>query len=230
METFAASKTDRHPTELAMLRGARLVTAVETEQGRPWAESKIKMLTGGDPVPARFMNQNFFEYLPQFALFIVGNHKPSLRSVDKAMKRRMHLVPFQITIADNKVDRDLSEKLKAEQPGILQWMIDGCLEYQCSGLAPPTAVTEATEAYLKAEDTISLWIEDRCQTGSDVQSKSSVLYESFRSFVEASGERAISQKAFSEALVAKGWKKVHTNIGTIFAGITVKPEELGDLV
>jgi putative DNA primase/helicase len=89
METFTASHTDRHPTELAGLRGKRLVTASETEEGRRWAESKIKTLTGGDKVSARFMRQDFFEFLPQFKLFIVGNHKPGLRGVDEAMRRRM---------------------------------------------------------------------------------------------------------------------------------------------
>ena len=94
METFIASQSDRHPTELAGLRGARLVTAQETEEGRRWAESKIKALTGGDPIAARFMRQDFFEYSPQFKLLIVGNHKPGLRGVDEAMRRRMNLIPL----------------------------------------------------------------------------------------------------------------------------------------
>jgi putative DNA primase/helicase len=80
IETFTASATDRHPTDLASLYGARLVTAVETEEGRRWAESRIKSLTGGDRIAARFMRQDFFEYTPQFKLIIAGNHKPGLRS------------------------------------------------------------------------------------------------------------------------------------------------------
>ena len=88
METFTASNTDRHPTELAALRGARLVTATETEEGRRWAESRIKQLTGGDPIAARFMRQDLFEFVPQFKLVIAGNHKPQLRNVDEAMRRR----------------------------------------------------------------------------------------------------------------------------------------------
>ena len=98
IETFTANKNDRHPTDLAGLRGARLVTAVETEEGRQWAESKIKSLTGGDKISARFMRQDFFEYTPQFKLLIAGNHKPGLRSVDEAIRRRMHLIPFTVTI------------------------------------------------------------------------------------------------------------------------------------
>ncbi len=98
IETFTASNTDRHPTDLAGLRGARLVTAIETEEGRRWAESRIKTLTGGDRVSARFMRQDFFEFTPQFKLVIAGNHKPSLRSVDEAIRRRFHLIPFAVTI------------------------------------------------------------------------------------------------------------------------------------
>ena len=98
IETFTASNSDRHPTDLAGLRGARLVTAIETEEGRRWAESKIKALTGGDQIAARFMRQDFFEYAPQFKLVIAGNHKPGLRTVDEAIRRRFHLVPFTVTI------------------------------------------------------------------------------------------------------------------------------------
>ena len=98
MDTFTESHTDRHPTELAMLRGARIVAAQETEEGRRWAESRIKALTGGDPITARFMRQDFFTYTPQFKLLIAGNHKPGLRNIDEAIRRRFHLLPFTVRI------------------------------------------------------------------------------------------------------------------------------------
>jgi putative DNA primase/helicase len=134
IETFTASNADRHPTDLAGLRAARLVTATETEEGRRWAESRIKKLTGGDKVAARFMRQDFFEYRPAFKLIIAGNHKPSLRSVDEAIRRRFHLIPFSITIPPEERDPDLAEKLKDERPAILAWLIEGCLEWQTVGL------------------------------------------------------------------------------------------------
>ena len=112
IETFTASPSDRHPTDLAGLRGARLVTAVETEEGRRWAESKIKALTGGDKIAARFMRQDFFEYTPQFKLLIAGNHKPGLRSVDEAIRRRLHLIPFTVTIPAEERDPGLPDKLQ----------------------------------------------------------------------------------------------------------------------
>ncbi|MFN7882906.1 MAG: phage/plasmid primase, P4 family, partial [bacterium] len=98
MDSFMETRSDRHPTDMAGLRGARLVCSIETEQGRRWAESKIKALTGGDPISARFMRQDFFEFTPQFKLVVAGNHKPSIRNVDEAMKRRLHLIPFTVTI------------------------------------------------------------------------------------------------------------------------------------
>ena len=104
IETFTESKNDRHPTELARLRGARLVTATETEAGRHWAEGAPQELTGGDVVTARFMHKDYFEYLPQFKPVISGNHKPRLRSVGVAMRRRVNMIPFAVTIP--KAERD----------------------------------------------------------------------------------------------------------------------------
>ena len=146
MSTFTATHNERHPTELAMLRGARLVSTQETEDGHYWAESKIKALTGGDPVSARFMRQDFFTYQPTFKLIVAGNHRPSLRNVDEAIRRRFNLIPFTQTIPPEERDPNLAEKLKEEWPGILAWAIEGCLEWQRIGLAPPSAVVEATES------------------------------------------------------------------------------------
>lgn len=136
IETFIVSTGEKHPTELAGLQGARLVSAIETEDGRRWAESKIKALTGGDKIAARFMRQDFFEFTPQFKLIVAGNHKPGLRSVDEAVRRRLNLIPFVVTIPENERDKDLGHKLKTEWPRILQWAIEGCLAWQRQGLRP----------------------------------------------------------------------------------------------
>src|SRR5690606_19855947 len=104
---------ERHPTDLAMLRGARVVIAQETEDGQRWAESRIKALTGGDPISARLMRQDFFTFEPVFKLMIAGNHRPSLRNVDEAVRRRFNLVPFEVTIPREERDPNLPEKLRA---------------------------------------------------------------------------------------------------------------------
>jgi putative DNA primase/helicase len=113
------------------------------------------MLTGGDKITARLMRQDFFDFVPQFKLLIAGNHKPGLRSVNEAIRRRLHLVPFTITIPSEERDQQLTDKLKAEWPGILAWMVAGCLEWQRDGLAPPAVVTDATKDYLEAQDAVA---------------------------------------------------------------------------
>ena len=145
MDMFMAATGERHPTDMAGLRGARLVTATETEQGRRWAESKLKTLTGGDKITARFMRQDFFEFIPQFKLIVAGNHKPAIRNVDEAMRRRLHLIPFTVTIPPAQRDQRLPEKLMAERDGIMAWAADGCREWQRVGLRAPRAVSAATE-------------------------------------------------------------------------------------
>jgi putative DNA primase/helicase len=209
------------------LHGARLVTATETEEGRRWAESRIKQLTGGDVVSARFMRQDFFDYRPQFKLVIAGNHKPSLRSVDEAIRRRFHLIPFAVTIPPIERDGELSEKLKAEWPGILRWLIDGCLEWQKNGLRPPKAVVDATEAYLSAEDAVAAWIDDSCQGNRSAWEQSSDLFASWSSWAESAGEIAGSQRRFSETLESRGFVRHNTNSARGFYGLRVLEKDPG---
>lgn len=221
METFTATNTDRHPTDLAGLMGARLVSASETEEGRRWAESRIKSLTGGDPVAARFMRQDFFEFTPQFKLIIVGNHKPALRSVDEAIRRRFHLIPFAVTIPADQADPDLSDKLKAEWPGILAWMIAGCLEWQREGLKPPAAVLDATAAYLEAEDATAAWIDDKCERDARAWESLADLYASWSGWADKAGEHAGNQKRFAQTLESRGFVKCKHRSGQGFYGLRV---------
>jgi putative DNA primase/helicase len=224
MDTFLETHGDRHPTELAFLHGARLVIAQETERGRRWAQAKLQALTGGDDITARYMRQDFFTFRPQFKLVIAGNHKPSLSSVDEAIRRRFHLVPFIVTIPEAERDRELPKKLKAEWPGILAWAIDGCLEWQKIGLAPPIAVTKASDAYFAEEDTLSRWIEDCCAVDKTYQSRVSELFDSWKGWTEAGGERAGSLKSFSQNLEKKGFQRGRNNQGQMLLfGITLRP-------
>jgi len=216
IETFTASAVDRHPTELACLQGRRLVTSIETEEGRRWAESRIKALTGGDKIAARFMRGDFFEYTPAFKLVIAGNHKPGLRTVDEAIRRRFHLVPFVITIAEEKRDPELTEKLRQEWPGILQWMIDGTQFWLEHGLKPPEAVTAATKAYLEAEDALSAWLEECCDRGDpSAWESTSGLFGSWRLWAEKAGEHPGTMKRFVQNLEARGltWERTRTGRG-----------------
>ena len=199
MDTFMEARGDRHPTDLAGLRGARFVASIETEQGRRWNESKVKAITGGDKVSARFMRQDFFEYTPQFKLVIAGNHKPAIRNVDEAMKRRMHLIPFTVTIPPERRDDKLTEKLLAERDGILAWALAGCLQWQRTGLQPPASVVSATEEYFEAEDALGRWIDERCVRAEPTPNAlTAELFNDWKAWAEAAGEFVGSQRRFSD--------------------------------
>jgi putative DNA primase/helicase len=208
MEVFVASHGDRHPTELAMLRGARLVTAVETEEGRRWAESRIKALTGGDPITARFMRQDFFTFVPTFKLLVVGNHKPRLHAVDDAMRRRLHLIPFEARFTAENRDKDMPAKLRAEAPGILRWMIEGCLAWQRGGLNPPERVKTATEAYFANQDTMAEWRAERCETGPDYWEIPSRMFASWREYARAAEYPVGTQSTFVDRMEAAGFRQM----------------------
>lgn len=228
IETFTASNVDRHPTELAGLRGSRLVTAVETEEGRRWAESRIKSLTGGDPVAARFMRQDYFEYMPQFKLVIAGNHKPGLRSVDEAIRRRFHLIPFTVTIPEEERDETLTDRLKDEWPGVLQWMIDGCIEWQERGLRPPEAVRAATETYLAAQDAVSAWAEECCEPDPDGFETQKDLFGSWSKWAAANGEFVGTRPRFNDALAMRGFQEHRRKYGRGFLGFKLKRDTEAD--
>ncbi|MER2266690.1 phage/plasmid primase, P4 family [Methylobacterium oxalidis] len=211
MDTFTASKGDKHPTDMAMLRGARLVTASETEEGHPWAEARIKQLTGGDPVTARFMRQDFFTFTPGFKLTVVGNHQPALKNVDDAARRRFNIVPF--VRKPPSPDRQLEEKLKAEWPAILRWMIEGCLDWQQNGLVRPTSVTEATEAYFAEQDLMSQWLAEKClvrQGDPACWDTLAELFASWKAYAAAAGEDPGTIKSFGPAMRRKGFRDKRT--------------------
>lgn len=226
MDSFTASGTGRHPTDLAMLQGARLVSASETEEGQPWAESRIKQMTGGDPIRARFMRQDFFEYRPQFKLVIVGNHKPVLRNVDAAARRRFNIVPFVHT--PEAPDRTLEVRLADEWPAILAWAVEGAVDWQRNGLVRPAVVADATDEYFTEQDTVRHWAAECCDTGGRNLSDSTAnLFASWSAYAMANGEKPGSTKWFSQILQRHGFQSVADTPGQRkrrgFLGISVKP-------
>ncbi len=222
IETFMASFGDRHPTEIAWLQGARLVISVEPDEGKQWNESRIKLFTGGDRVVARYMRQDPFEYVPQFKLFIAGNHKPGLRSVDEANRRRFRLLPFNVTIPESERDTELKDKLRDERGGILQWMIEGCLAWQSKKLQMPDTVRDATANYFEDEDVVSQWIEECCEKEGPQWTSVADLFEDWRMWCEINGEYVGSKKQFSENLQNHGFKRAPTGKARGFRGIGLK--------
>lgn len=202
MDVFTVSRGERHPTELAMLAGRRLVVAAETEEGRRWDEAKLKAITGGDRITARAMRQDFFTYLPIFKLFMAGNYRPTVRNVDAAMRRRLNIVPFRCV--PPKPDKKLTDKLKREWPGILAWATEGTLDWLKIGLAPPEAVRDATGDYFETEDSIGRWIEERCLTGVNLAALTRELYGDWKVWAEAAGEWVGKERQFAAALKQRG--------------------------
>lgn len=223
MESFTETRGEHHPTDLAGLVGARLVSASETEEGRRWNESRIKALTGGDTISARFMRGDFFEFQPTFKLFIAGNHRPRLQSVDEAMRARLHLIPFTVTIPPERRDLDLAEKLRAEWPGILNWMIAGCLDYQSRGLAPPARVRAATADYFGVQDVFGAWLAESCEQGPDKWDPPSRLFASWKRYAEDSRERVGRQAEFTDRMEAAGFSQGRNAGGRFWRGIAAKP-------
>lgn len=225
MDTFMESRNDRHPTDLAGLMGARLVTAIEVESGRRWAEAKIKSLTGGDNITARFMRQDFFTYAPQFKLLIAGNHRPSIQDVDDAIRRRLHLIPFTVTIPEKERDKTLAERLLAERDGILRWALEGCLEWQRIGLKPPASVVDATAEYLESEDALGRWIEEACEKRPNATTPTSELFASWKMWSERRSEFTGTMRKFSEDFAKRGFERWKSGSQKGFKGIALNDQE-----
>jgi P4 family phage/plasmid primase-like protien len=227
MDTFIASQGDRHPTDLAALRGARMVRASETEEGQAWSEVRIKALTGGDKIAARFMRQDFFEFTPQFKLTIIGNHMPELRNVDEAARRRFNVAPF--THKPPVIDKTLEDKLQAEWPAILRWMIDGCLDWQENSLMRPDVVTASTAEYFSEQDLMAQWLDECCERrdedGIPAKDSFNSLLSSYRNFVKARGDEPGSSKGFGKAMRKRGFNPIKDELGIRghgFQGIRVR--------
>jgi putative DNA primase/helicase len=207
------------PNDVARLRGARSALMNETSQGSRFDEAKLKDLTGSDSLTARFLHREFFDFQPTHKLVIRGNHKPAILGTDAGIWRRLRLVPFTVSIPADEQDRQLLDKLRRELPGILHWAVQGCLQWQRVGLAPPTSITEAVEAYRTESDTLGRFIEECCQVRQLAQVKSSAIYQRYREFAEQVGERAMPSKDFPAEVIRRGFSWKRTKAGGLFEGI-----------
>jgi len=202
-ETFLRKRDDTVPCDVAALRGARFVTASESEDGRRLAESKIKALTGGDKITARFMRQNFFSFDQTFKIWFSTNHRPDIRGTDLAMWRRVRLIPFTESF-EGRMDKQMPAKLRKEMPGILAWAVGGCLAWQRDGLNPPAAVTDATAEYKSDMDILGRFIDECCEIDRDEKVESAVLYKAYRDWCERVGEYPKKQTAFGKSMTERG--------------------------
>ena len=207
-ETLMIRPVGSIPNDLARLVGVRLVVATETERSRRLAESRVKQMTGGDTITARFLHKEFFQFKPSFQLILSCNHKPVIEGDDHAIWRRIRLVPFRAVISKDERDKRLAEKLRGEWPGILRWAVKGYLEWQrIGGLAEPQEIIEATKAYRLEMDQLGQFMEDRCVQGPGLQISSSALFEAYRRWCTRQGVRADSRTGFGRAMGRRGFGK-----------------------
>ena len=186
-ETLVVSHSRGIPNDLARLRGARFVSAVETGEGNRLDERLVKQMTGGDRITARFLRQEFFEFTPRFKLFLATNHKPVIRGTDDAIWRRLHFIPFRVTIPEGQRDLALKQKLRDEASGILNWALEGCRLWREGGLQAPDEVLAATKAHREEMDVLSAFLEVHCIRKAGAMIQSSVLYATYKEWCEQVG-------------------------------------------
>ncbi|KGH17069.1 hypothetical protein P608_05860 [Comamonas thiooxydans] len=218
-DALMASFNERHPTSLASLRGKRLATSSEADAKKSWNEPLLKELTGEATLTARKMRQDDFEFRQTQKHVIMGNSRPKLRGEDGGIARRFVLVEFTQTFTGARRDNSLRQKLKAEYPGILSWLIDGAKIWRADGLRIPAEVQDSSSQYLDEQNDIKRWIDEKCAVLAGHSELGAMLLNSFRVFKSAAGEEAPSEKEFYERLRSAGYKSDRSNKGTIFKGL-----------
>jgi putative DNA primase/helicase len=224
-ETLLVKRAGGVPNDVARLKGARFVTASETEEGRRLAESLVKDLTGQDTISARFMWAEWFDFKPTHALHLSTNHKPEIRGTDPAIWRRIRLIPWAVTIPPAEQDKKLAEKLRGELPGVLAWIVRGCLSWQREGLQAPEEVRQATKAYRAEMDVLAAFLADCCVRDDDEEAFAGELWGAWKLWCEETGEQAGSQKRFGGRLAERGFLN-HRDSKTgrkVWSGLSLRP-------
>lgn len=229
-ETLLARREGGINNDIARLCGARVVACVETEDGKRMAEALVKQLTGGDPITARYLHQEYFEFVPGFKIILAANHLPIISGADHGMWRRIYMFPFLVTIPLEERDKALPDKLRAELPGILAWAVRGCLEWQRIGLSPPPAVLLATQHYREEMDLIGQWIDERCVLAVSAKVQASKAHDNYKKWIEARGAKAMSQMTFSRKLEDRGYKRIKSGVVNFWGiGLAAEDGEVGCL-
>nr|WP_237527092.1 phage/plasmid primase, P4 family [Streptomyces sp. SID2119] len=216
--------------ELASLRGARLVTASETEKYSRLAEALVKQLTGGDPITCRFLNQNPFTYVPSFLLMVAGNFKPAILSQDEGTWRRVKLIPFDATFSyalGNK-DTTLPAKLRDEAEGILAWAVAGAVEWYANGLGEPSSVATATQAYRESEDRLNEFLNACCVRQEGARVAPMAIRRTYAEWAEDAGldrKERLSGWALAIELESRGFTKDKRRGSWGFDGLRLMTDE-----
>lgn len=175
------------PNEIAALARKRLVVIAETADGHKLDENRVKMLTGRDEVPARFLHHEWFSFTPEYKLILYTNFRPKVDGSDGAVWDRIRLIPFRVSFADRE-DKELDTKLAAESEGILAWLVEGCLEWQDDGLGSCDAVDQATAAYRNENDVIGRFVDECCELGDECRVTRKGLQDALAAYCGDTGD------------------------------------------
>jgi putative DNA primase/helicase len=209
------------------MRGARFVSATEGEQQHKLAESLVKQLTGGDTIAACFKFKEYFEFRPQFKLWLATNHKPIIGGTDDGIWRRIRLVPFTVSFADRD-DKQLSDKLRREAPGILRWMVEGLRQWRENGLMPPKEVLDATAQYRADEDLLMRFVADECEVGRGHETPARALYDRYKDWARRNHEQEMSERKFADGMKEHRWAKKATSTGRVYLGVKLAETRTGN--
>jgi putative DNA primase/helicase len=231
-EVLLESRYEQKDYHVAALRGKRLVAAVESNMNRRLAVGLLKQATGMDRMTGRYPYGRAFEFYPEFKLWLSTNHRPKIDDPTESIWRRIHAVPFAVHFKkpenvppDYKgplVDKTLPEQLKGELPGILNWALEGCAEWQRQGLDPPQSVLDATRQYRREEDVLGTFLEDCCNIGEHLSETSTMLYKRYKEWCEENGEKTVSQIALGRLLSDRGFSSDRSSIGRYWQGLELK--------
>jgi putative DNA primase/helicase len=210
---------DGVPNDVARLMNVRMVSAAEVDEKQQLSESRVKDLTGGDTISARFMRAEWFDFRPVFKLWMYGNHRPIIQGTDDAIWNRIRLVPFDVTIAKEIQRPNFREELKVQLPGILNWSIQGCLDWKKEGLGIPDEVGKATKEYRSDMNVLGRFIDEECARDKKFRIKSSDFYSVYSSWCNSNGEFPLTQTGFSIKLKHIGLEKKKSEDGWYWLGI-----------
>jgi putative DNA primase/helicase len=213
------------PADIASLHGARWVPVFETDSRRGFSEVILKQLTGGDPITARRLHQNFFTFHPKFKLFISSNELPEMRNFDFAIRRRLHLIPFNWQAVDR--DDHLDQKLAAEMPGILRLLVEALGEYREIGMRPPDEVLEAVRNYQADNDSLGQFIDERCELDENFCVAASAIHSAYNSWAKVNHAPELSGYHFSKKMEKRGFRKTTPQNIKTYMGIALKDRQGG---
>jgi len=227
--TFEKSQNVRTRNDIACLKDARFVATVEASDGSVLDENLVKQMTGGDRVRARFLYHESFEFTPTFKAFIAANYPPKISGTDDAIWDRIRKIPFNVTIPKNEQDKQLAVKLKSELPGILNWALEGCLQWQKSGLGMPEEVKQATSQYRFDMDNVGQFIADCCTTNPLAKVPISELHESYEFWCNENDYEPAGIIIFGNSLANRGCTrgsgKIKGKSVRVWKGICLKTEK-----